>query len=160
MSYHETEQNPVVKNIFVKEWNTPDRQLYLTRINLTPMTRFGQLCLHIFHRADAEAHPYHSHPYKMWTFALWNGYIEEYIQLDKNKQAIWSVAQCWATKRERRSWLSAKYYDGSRAHKIVRVLGRICITLMWRSPDYREWELFHPDGTITYGNNKGRPKEA
>lgn len=42
---------------------------YLTRVKLTPLTRWGQLYFHFFHRGDNDR-DFHDHPYDFWTFPL------------------------------------------------------------------------------------------
>ncbi|UOR06259.1 hypothetical protein MUN82_03985 [Hymenobacter aerilatus] len=48
---------------------------YLTRYTLLS-TRWFQLCVHVFHRSDAD--DLHDHPWNFWTLPLRHGYKEEY----------------------------------------------------------------------------------
>jgi hypothetical protein len=47
---------------------------YLTRYTLISLPGFI-LCLHIFHRSDAD--DLHDHPWNFTSFILWRGYVEE-----------------------------------------------------------------------------------
>lgn len=49
---------------------------YLTRTFLTPMTRWGCVYLHCFHRGDTDRDP-HDHPFRFWTYPLNQGYTED-----------------------------------------------------------------------------------
>lgn len=57
------------------------RSLYLARLPLTPMTRWGQLLWHVFYRGDEDPDP-HDHPWDFWTMPLGQGYWEEVLQND------------------------------------------------------------------------------
>jgi hypothetical protein len=51
--------------------------LYLTRYTLLEFKSW-QLCLHVFHRSDAD--DLHDHPWDFYTMPLWRGYKEVYHQ--------------------------------------------------------------------------------
>lgn len=53
---------------------------YLTRVKLTPKTRWGQLYFHFFHRGDQDR-DFHDHPYDFWTFPL-RTYYEQVLDID------------------------------------------------------------------------------
>jgi len=69
----------VVKNMFRKDMygGVETKTLYLRRVFLSPMTRKGQLVLHIFYRPDTPGEDMHNHPNSFWTFCLYGGYLEE-----------------------------------------------------------------------------------
>lgn len=56
---------------------------YLVRFTLID-TKLFQLCLHIFHRSDADEH--HDHPWPFVSIILWRGYYEETL---KGKKRMW-----------------------------------------------------------------------
>lgn len=58
-----------------------ERTLYLARLPLTPMTRWGQLLWHVFYRGDEDPDP-HDHPWDFWTMPLGQGYYEEVMEHD------------------------------------------------------------------------------
>jgi hypothetical protein len=118
-------------------WGSAGTTPYLTRVHLTPRTKIGQLCLHIFWRGDEDPDP-HDHPFDFWTFPLCR---DGYIELTPNKTGDLVAVQVsgwWLTRRK------AEY-----AHLIVGrcvVKGRerfiakgTLATLVWMGPRRREW---------------------
>ena len=130
--------------MFIEKIRRDDGDLYLTRIRLTPATRWGWLQLHIFARGDTEGHC-HDHPFNFWTFPL-HDYIEEVeapltgtISEPENHPAYTRGVQVV----ERFKW---HYRPAIHRH---RVIGRPAYsgpgrlwTLMWRTPKYRDWGFF------------------
>ena len=62
---------------------------YLTRVKLTPKTRWGQVYFHIFHRGDNDR-DFHDHPYDFWTFPL-RTYYERVLDLDTGRSTLNAV---------------------------------------------------------------------
>ncbi len=102
---------------------------YLTRVKLSPQTRWGRLYLHIIHGPDPDPDP-HDHPWDFWTLPL-RSYTEE-VLLDNGsivKHVVpagrWSSRKAWYTHRilgpTRKSWK------------------RTLFTLVWRGPVRRMW---------------------
>ncbi len=133
--------------------------IYMTRVHLTPMTRWGRLYLHIFHRGDADRDP-HNHPFDFWTFPLtsyWEMVMDYEGELTVNKVRRWR----W-TKRE-----------ATHVHRVVGPVTRFCqhtrrevygdgldelilgrrwfITLVWRGPTYRRWGFWVHDDHKHFG---------
>lgn len=161
MTYHIEVKSPVSKNLFVKNWQTGNNELYLTRIELMPMSRWGQLCLHIFHRADAPSMAYHSHPYDFWSWGFWGWYQEEFLCPIDGKPK-WFRTKKGPKERIVGMWSIKPFrvveHRAEHAHKIIYVSRWGCIRFMWRKPDRCEWYLYHQDGSITLGNDKGRAR--
>lgn len=156
--YHNHEQNFLRKKIYLANGKP-----YLTRVNLTPMTRWGQLCLHIFHQADSTSSPYHDHPYDFWSIVLWGWYIETFLRFIDDGPPRYHVYNRPELVQRARRWLSFRRVRTEHAHKIRFVhlwISLPCITLMWRSPDRREWYLYTDDGQKILGNPKGRPLDS
>lgn len=111
---------------------------YLTRITLL-QTRFGRLCLHIFHRSDAEVD--HDHPWRFWTLILWRGYVE---QTQKGKRRLWPGM--------------ILYRSAEWRHRVVLLWGRPAVTLVWMGNSEREWGFYTPEGWVwwrKYFHEKG-----
>lgn len=132
--------------------------IYLTRVHLTPMTRWGRLYLHIFHRGDADRDP-HDHPFDFWTFPLtsyWEKVMDNEGELIVNKVRRWR----W-TKRE-----------AEHAHRVVgpirgfprklkhneqgklvgaKPLKQSFVTIVWRGPTFRRWGFWVHDDHRHFG---------
>lgn len=92
---------------------------YLTRYTLIKLFGF-QICLHIFHRSDADE--LHDHPWPFITLLLWRGYIEETLSIKK------------------------RYYPGmvlkrkaAHLHRVELVDGKKAITLVLMGRYERHW---------------------
>lgn len=100
----------------------------LTRVLLSPMTRWGRLYLHIFHREDLDRDP-HDHPYGFWTFPINQGYTEDVFD---------PVAHCFKTvKVPAWRWTFRK---ATHCHRVTNAeRGWPVVTVVWRLPTAREW---------------------
>ena len=97
---------------------------YLTRVKLTPKTRWGQLYLHVFHRLDQDRDP-HDHPYDFWTFPLVT-YTEEVLEdgvVRKNRVRAF-----------RWHFRPAEY-----THRMLGGPDGKAITFIWRKQTRRMW---------------------
>lgn len=110
---------------------------YLTRIPLTPQTRWGQLKLHWFHRGDVDPDP-HDHPWDFYTFPL-TDYVEQVMD-DEGLLTLNAV--------ERFTWhrRPAEYVhrvEGRALRRWWMTNLQVCdgpvITLMWNGPKRRSW---------------------
>ena len=128
--------------------------IYLTRVHLTPMTRWGRLYLHIFHRGDADRDP-HDHPFDFWTFSLtsyWEMVMDDEGELEAQKVRRWRWTKREATHAHRvvgpvTRFKRNTWRDGvsNRVHEVT--LGRRWfITIVWRGPTFRRWGFWvHED---------------
>lgn len=101
-------------------------ELYLLRIMLTPMTRWGQLYLHIFYKGDPDT-DLHDHPWDFVTFPL-RGYQE--MVMDR-------AGGCTVedVKPLRFHYRSCEY-----THKVLpRDDRRKIVTLVWHGHYQRDW---------------------
>lgn len=106
---------------------------YLTRIWLTPKTRWGQLSLHIFHRGDEDP-DYHDHPFAFWTIPLSCSYYEEVLSAD-GLIAMFRV-----------KWLRRHHRKASYTHRVIcPTIGTFpLVTVIWRSSQRRRWGFYVP----------------
>lgn len=95
---------------------------YLTRYTLLDWKRF-QLCLHIFHRSDAD--DMHDHPWPFITLMLWRGYIEHTLLGKKRK---WPGMLLFRKAEHR--------------HRVELVNGKRAISLVLMGKRKREWGFF------------------
>lgn len=105
----------------------------LTRVALTPSTRWGQVLLHVFHRPDEDPDP-HSHPWPFWTLPLSGSYVEEVLCSDG------------VVRTQRVQWLRPHRRPVTHAHRVVRWTGprRFLVTLFWRPAALRDWGFWMP----------------
>lgn len=114
-----------------------DETPYLTRFRLTPKTRWGQLCLHKFHRGDADRDP-HDHPRDFWTFPL-HLYLEQVMNP--------------ATGRLSSNYVQPYRWHYRPAEYTHIVEGRVGTyrdkpfwTLIWRKPVRKGWGFYVENG--------------
>jgi hypothetical protein len=123
---------------------------YLTRVKLTPKTRWGQLYLHIFHRGDFDR-DFHDHPYDFWTFPL-RTYYERVLDLSTGKDTRKAVeAFRWHFRPAEYTHIqegSARYqwveHRDAEADFLTwarreNVFGGPTATFVWRKPIRRVW---------------------
>ena len=103
---------------------------YLTRYYITD-TSSGKpnLCLHIFHRSDADV--MHDHPWNFWTIVLWRGYIEH---TPNGQRRFWPGMIC---KRM-----------ANHIHRVELINGKPAVTLCLMGPKLRSWG-FWENGVFT-----------
>ena len=99
------------------------RTLYLARVPLSPMTRWGQLLWHVFYRGDEDPDP-HDHPWRLWTYPF-QTYLEEVMEHDGTLRY---------NRVERWRW---HFRDFTYTHRVIGPLdcGSWPLhTLVWRGP--------------------------
>jgi hypothetical protein len=120
---------------------------YLTRFTFL-QTRFGQVCLHIFHRSDGDE--MHDHPWNFVSIVLWRGYIEvtergdENLSQERIRQRVWPGFILFRPARWR--------------HRVELVNGKRAVTLVFMGARVREWGFFTAQGWLdwrTYFRRKG-----
>lgn len=114
------------KTIFGCEARGDANSAYLTRYTLIK-TRFGQICIHVFHRSDADE--LHDHPWNFWTFILWRGYVEE---TPFGRRRLWPGM--------------LQFRPAEHRHRVELVNGHKSITLVFMGPYRREWGFVTPSG--------------
>jgi len=92
---------------------------YLTRWTLIK-TKWFQLCLHKFHRSDAD--DLHDHPWKFYSFILWRGYYEE---TETGKRRVYP--------------LDFLYRSAEHRHRVELVDGKPAVTLVLMRKYERSW---------------------
>lgn len=103
---------------------------YLTRYTIID-TRWFQLCLHIFHRSDAE--DMHDHPWPFASLILWRGYNE---QTPAGKRRVWPGMLLIRKAAHR--------------HRVELVNGKRAVTLVWMGKRIRDWGFFTKSGFIQW----------
>ncbi len=111
---------------------------YLTRVFLTPRTRWGGLYLHIFHRGDQDRHV-HDHPWTFWTFPL-NSYLEVVRHLQQGTMLVGCV--------ERFKWHRRSAEHAHRVMGPARKGQRKIVTLVWHGPKERSWGFWVDDAWV------------
>lgn len=115
---------------------------YLTRYPLTPKTRWGQLCLHVFHREDEDEDP-HDHARDFLTIPLSSSYTEETYDPETGVLAFETVRRFKLHRRKAEhchrivmSW-NAETVKGVPYTRHMKVWP--LVTLVWFFPARREW---------------------
>lgn len=146
----------------VRIYGGPDgaatRTCMLTRIILSPKTRWGQLYLHIFHREDLDRDP-HDHPFEFWTLPLNQGYWEE-VFVHSPKHALHAADGCFRMVQVR-PWRWS-HRSALHTHRITRTeTGRWpLVTLVWRGPTIREWGFWcHSPATAVGYPSEGASRD-
>ena len=122
---------------------------YMTRIRLTPYTKWGHLRLHIFWRGDGDPDP-HDHPFDFWTFPL-----TTYHEMVVGEDGI-----------ERDNTVHRFQWHFRKAEHIHRVVGRVAytprqtgrpfLTLVWASNWKRKWGFWPVVAKVYSGHSRGR----
>ena len=134
---------------------------YLTRIKLTPKTRWGQLYFHIFHRGDLDR-DFHDHPYDFWTFPL-RTYYEDVLDLSTGRSTRNEVeAFHWHFRPAEYSHVHlgvSQYqwaFDSPSEEKgfntrasCKNVFSGWTATFVWHKPTRREWGFWEYESTIS-----------
>lgn len=109
-----------------------DRSVFVTRVRVSPQTRWGQIYLHIFHRGDADPDP-HDHPSPFWTFPF-RSYVE--LVMLPNGQLAENIVRAWRWHKREATYV----------HLIKRPLkGSFPLfTLIWRQRSDRAWGFWVP----------------
>lgn len=129
-------------------WDGQYSTCYLTRIKLTPKTRWGQLYFHFFHRGDHDR-DFHDHPYDFWTFSLVT-YYEDVLDLSMGRSTRNAVERFqWHFRpaeyihiqlgAARYRWAAEEMQTLDGPPKIINVFGGRTITLVWHKPTRRPW---------------------
>jgi hypothetical protein len=107
------------KTIFGCDARGDGDDAYLTRLTLFGC-RFVQVCLHKFHRSDAD--DLHDHPWPFITFILWRGYIEH---TPAGKRRIYPF--------------TLHYRPATWQHRVELIGGKPAITLVVMGRACRKW---------------------
>lgn len=111
---------------------------YLTRFTLVD-TRWFQLCLHIFHRSDAD--DLHDHPWPFFSLMLWRGYWEVTPNCD-----ICEGRECRRRKRNRKWPLMVLFRSATHKHRVELVDGKRAVSLVLMGKRVRQWGFFTSRG--------------
>lgn len=118
------------KTIFGCDARGDAESAYFTRTTIIKC-RFGQLCLHHFHRSDSI--DLHDHPWNFWTLILWRGYIE---QTPNGRRRVWPGMIL-----RRRA---------EHQHRVELVDEKPALTLVWMGRRVRDWGFVTPLGRIEW----------
>jgi len=109
---------------------------YLTRYTLID-TRWLQVCLHIFHRSDADE--LHDHPWPFASLILWRGYREIFAT------SPWAANHRFH--QSRRVWPGMLLFrDKTHAHRVELIDGKRAVTLVFMGKRSREWGFYTKRG--------------
>lgn len=103
-------------------------QPYLTRYTLLERKSF-QICLHVFHRSDAD--DLHDHPWPFVSLILWRGYIED-----------------TGNTRSRKYPGMILFRKATHRHRIELVNNKKAVTLVIMGKRKREWFFFTKHGPV------------
>ncbi len=120
---------------------------YLTRVYLLPRTRWGQLCLHVFHRGDLDPDP-HDHPFDFWTRPLWSAYFEEVMDGYGRLSVRTVLPGRWHHRRAEHTHRVLGPSAGMRDGVPIMATDRRQYTLIWKAPrsqGRREWGFWVKD---------------
>ena len=138
---------------FMKRVFGPTGTCYLTRFKLCPMTPWGQLYIHFFHRGDYDR-SFHDHPYDFWTFPL-RTYYERVLDLKTGRDVLNAViAWRWHFRPGEYTHIqmgSATYEwdEDSNYYKGLGYNGPT-ITLLWRKHTRRRWGFWTRNYDMTF----------
>lgn len=99
---------------------------YMTRYAFPRLGVF-RVCLHIFHRSDADE--LHDHPWPFLSVILWRGYVE-----------------VTPTGRQRKWPGMILFRSATHRHRVELIDGKKAITLVIMGKRIREWGFFTPQG--------------
>jgi hypothetical protein len=121
---------PARKTIYGCEARGDGQSAYLTRYTLIDRPAW-QLCVHVFHRSDAD--DLHDHPWPFVSLILWRGYREQ------------------TPDRIRRRWPGSLAFRPARwVHRVELLGGKPAITLVWMGKRCREWGFFTRAGWVQW----------
>lgn len=126
---------------------------YLTRYTLF-YTPWIHLCIHVFHRSDADE--LHDHPWPFASLILWGGYIEESASkhaadMDRGTgEGFHRMVHCERLyKRTRREIIRPGRLivrSAEHAHRVELINGRKAVTLVLMGRKTRSWGFFTSAG--------------
>lgn len=99
-----------------------DKSPYLTRYTLIDRDRY-QLCVHVFHRSDADE--LHDHPWPFASLILWRGYVE---QTPNGRSRKWPGMLL--------------FRRANHAHRVELIDGKCAATLVVMGKRERDWGFF------------------
>ena len=119
-----------------------DGSMYMTRYTLNKQEGLS-IYLHEFHREDW-ARETHDHPWPFWHQILEGGYIEEVLKADGLR-----------FEAKRRPGYQA-YREATHKHRVAKLLGYPCWSLVVVGPRVREWGFDCPDGWVAFNEHMKR----
>ena len=150
----------MIKRIYGKHGQ--HRTCYLTRVKLTPKTRWGRIYLHFFHRGDFDRDP-HDHPYDFWTFPF-RTYFEDVFdpatgRTTRNAVKAWrwhfrpaeyAHTQLGAARYE---WVESEGHEGAHYPWCrENIFGGKTATLIFHRPVRRKWGFWvKPERPVFFG---------
>lgn len=107
--------------------------------------------LHVIRRPDGDR-CVHDHPWSFWTIPLWGGYTEEVEEVVPVSSPGLTIGPSLLTTRwSRRVWPLIPAHRGIRfRHRIVKLHGRVAVTLVFASRQQREWGFFTDRGWMPW----------
>lgn len=104
---------------------------YLTRYTLLDIPDRLQICIHVFHRSDAD--DMHDHPWPFLSLILWRGYNEE------------------TPSGKRRKWPGMLLIrNAEHRHRVELINGKRAISLVIMGKRKRDWGFFTKSGWIQW----------
>jgi hypothetical protein len=117
---------------------------YMTRY---AFPRLGpiRVCLHVFHRSDADE--LHDHPWPFASLILWRGYVEVTpCVVCGTRESERSEGICCARQRKRMWPGMLLFRKASHAHRVELIQGKKAVTLVFMGTRRREWGFFTSKG--------------
>lgn len=114
---------------------------YLTRYTLLS-TPWLQVCMHVFHRSDADE--LHDHPWPFVSLILWRGYIEEVTC--RVCFGCEFGGPCDSTSRHRKHPGMVLFRDAEHTHRVELIDGKRAVTLVFMGARQRTWGFYTPKG--------------
>lgn len=118
-----------------------DRTPYLTRYTLVA-SKAVQVCLHVFHRSDAD--DLHDHPWPFASLILWGGYFE-HVACDWCHGCEFGGPCAWPSKRRVRPG-QILFRRSTHSHRVELIDGKRAITLVFMGRRRRRWGFFTRNG--------------
>jgi hypothetical protein len=113
---------------------------YMTRWTIFSES-WGQLCLHAFHRSDADE--LHDHPWPFVSLILWRGYVE--VTPPACSLGIDCPYGC--PRQRKRVWPGMLLFrSATHKHRVELINGERAVTLVFMGRKVRTWGFFTRQG--------------
>lgn len=116
--------------------------VYMVRYAFPRILGLVRMCLHIFHRSDADE--LHDHPWGFVSVILWRGYVE--VTPCATCGPFSNYSGCRYRQR-RRVWPGMILFRrATHRHRVELIDGKKAVTLVFMGKRWREWGFFTSKG--------------